>query len=151
MVLGGDNIWGLIRRLDASAYDLRPRKLFLMIGINDIFINKMTPAEYGKLYDYVFAELQKNCPDCKIYVQSILPVRGRIANIDSAKLNAMVRDVNRELKAVARKHGLKYINLHPAFCDKNGEMKVEYSNDGVHPNRAGYEVWARLVARSLKW
>ncbi len=147
--IGGDSIWGLLRRLDVSAYELRPRTLFLMIGINDVFINKMSPGEYAELYDYLLSQLQENCPDCRIYVQSLLPVRGRIANIESADLNTMVLNVNRELEAVARKHHVKFIDLHPAFCDEKGELKTEYSDDGVHPNRAGYALWARLVARPL--
>ncbi len=148
--IGGDSIWGLIRRLDVSAYELRPRQLFLMIAVNDIFMNKMTPPQYGELYHYILCELQKNGPDCKIYVQSILPVRGKIANIESEKLNATIREVNRELEAVAEKHGVKFLNIHPLFCDEKGEMKPEYSDDGVHPNRAGYEAWARQIKRFLK-
>ena len=148
--IGGDSIWGLIRRLDVSAYELRPRQLFLMIAVNDIFMNKMTPPQYGELYDYILAELQKNCPGCKIYVQSILPVRGKIANIEPTKLNATIREVNRELEADAMKRGVEFLNINPLFCDEKGEMKTEYSNDGVHPNRAGYEAWARQIKRFLK-
>jgi lysophospholipase L1-like esterase len=76
-------------------------------------------------------------------------VRGKIANIESTKLNATIREVNRELEAVAKKRGVKFLNIHPLFFDGKGEMKTEYSDDGVHPNRTGYEAWARQIKRFL--
>jgi len=143
--IGGDTLWGLIRRLDVSAYDLQPRRVFVMIGINDIFINRMAVPEYRQLYDYLFGELRRNCPRCKLYVQSVLPVRGRIANLDAADLNARVREINTQLQVLARRHGATYIDLCPDFCDVDGEMRTDRSSDGVHPNDAGYQVWADRV------
>jgi lysophospholipase L1-like esterase len=121
-----------------------------MSGINDVFENKMTAPEYAKLYDYIFGELKRKCSGCKIYVQSMLPVRGTIAKMSAAHINQMVMAVNRELKATAQKQGLIYLDLYPAFCDAKGEMKAEYSDDGVHPNRRGYDAWAKLVTQQLK-
>ena len=147
--IGGDAIWGLIRRLNESAYELKPSKVFVMIGINDIFINKLTVPEYRQLYDFLFGDLRKNCPGARIYLQSLLPVRGNFANIDSSKLNAMIRDVNEVLKSIAKEQELTYIDLHPEFCDTKGELGVRWSDDGCHPNRAGYELWVRLLASLL--
>ncbi len=144
--IGGDAIWGLLRRLNESVYELKPSKVFVMIGINDVFNNNMTIPQFRSLYDYLFRDIRRNCPGAKIYIQSGLPVRGNIANIECAKLNATVRKVNEELKAVAKEQGLTYLDLFPSFCDEKGEMSVKLSDDGCHPNRAGYEVWVRLLA-----
>lgn len=144
--IGGDAIWALLRRLNESAYELKPSKVFVMIGVNDVFNNNMTVPEFRALYDYLFHDLRKNCPGAKIYVQSILPVRGNIANIECAKLNATIQAVNEELKAVAKEQGLTYIDLFPAFLDEKGEMSEKLSSDGCHPIKAGHEVWVKLLA-----
>lgn len=144
--IGGDAIWGLLRRLNESIYELKPSKVFVMIGANDVFINKMTTPQFRSLYDYLFRDIRKNCPGAKIFVQSVLPVRGNIANIECAKLNATVREINTQLMAVAKDQGLIYIDLFPSFCDEKGEMSVKFSDDGCHPNKAGYEIWVKLLA-----
>jgi lysophospholipase L1-like esterase len=148
--IGGDAIWGLLRRLNESAYELKPSKVFVMIGINDIFINKLTVPEYRQLYDCLFRDLRKNCPGAKIYVQSLLPVRGNFANIDSSNLNATIREVNQVLRSIAMEQELTYIDLHPEFCDQNSELNAKWSDDGCHPNRAGYELWVRLLPDLLE-
>ena len=33
---------------------------------------------------------------------------------------------------------VKYINLYDKFLDDNGNLKIEYSNDGLHLTGTGY-------------
>jgi lysophospholipase L1-like esterase len=121
-----------------------------MVGINDIFINRLALSEYHALYDFLFRDLRKNCPGARIYVQSLLPVRGSFARLESAELNANVRNVNQVLKSIAKEQELTYIDLHTEFCDKNGELDVEWSDDGCHPNQAVYGLWKKLLAGHLE-
>ncbi len=149
--IGGDAIWGLLRRLNESAYELKPSKVFVMIGVNDVFNNNMTTPQFRALYDYLFRELRKNCPGAKIYIQSVLPVRGNIANIECAKLNATIQALNQELKAVAKEQGLTFIDLFPSFLNEKGEMSEKFSSDGCHPIQAGHELWVKLLADAGVW
>jgi lysophospholipase L1-like esterase len=138
--IGGDGLAGLLQRLDVSAVDLQPRKLFLMIGINDIVFTSYTLTDYRVIYDYLLTDLKARCHGCTFYVQSILPMRGKYASH-----NPMVLQVNRELEALAAKHGMIYVNLHPHFCAADGMMRTDFSVDGVHPNAAGYEAWRSVI------
>jgi len=58
------------------------------------------------------------------------------------------------MKAYAATHRLTYLDYFSAMVDEKGFLKDELSNDGLHPNPAGYAVMNPLaeaaIASSLK-
>jgi lysophospholipase L1-like esterase len=42
-----------------------------------------------------------------------------------------------------------YLDYHAAMVDARGGLRREFSEDGVHPNEAGYRVMAPLVQRAI--
>jgi lysophospholipase L1-like esterase len=42
-----------------------------------------------------------------------------------------------------------YLDYHSAMADARGGMRRELSEDGVHPNEAGYRVMAPLVEKAI--
>lgn len=57
-------------------------------------------------------------------------------------LNAWLREY-----AASKKLGL--IDYHASLAGPAGEPRADLGNDGVHPNRKGYEVMRRLVEARL--
>lgn len=142
--ISGDGLAGLLQRLDVSASHLKPRKLFLLIGINDIVFSDYNQDDYEQCFDYILGRLKNDCPGCGIYIQSILPVKGKYA-----AANSRVRAVNQILQKLAQRHRMTYLNLHDAFEDSSGEMRSELSTDGVHPNADGHRVWHEQIIRYI--
>ncbi len=138
--IGGWKYYGLIDRLDVSVYALKPRKLFIQIGINDIVYAHTPTRIMKKGYENLLAELKRNCPQSGIYVQSLLPVRGKWS-----KYNKQIVNFNREIESLCRKYGFTYINLYPQFADENGELKAEFSQDDLHLTPAGYNQWHAIL------
>ena len=125
---------GVYHRLD-TIIDKAPDELYLMIGINDIrqgIDTGITLNFYGQILD----RLQKELPDCTIYVQSVLPVNSStgIDNKDVETLNASIR-------ALADARSLPYIDVYSKLVDQNRDLPAEYSVDGVHMTGAGYQIW----------
>jgi lysophospholipase L1-like esterase len=134
--IGGDTTRDVLDRIE-QIYVLQPRKLFLMIGVNDLnqhLPTATTLANYQTLFDGFAAHL----PRTKIYVQSVLPVNrqwyGGAKNQAVAALNAF-------LKNECAKRGYIFIDLTPIFSDVNGELRAAQSNDGIHLLGSGYRLW----------
>jgi lysophospholipase L1-like esterase len=138
--IGGWKYYGLIDRLDVSVYDLKPKKLFILIGINDILSAKTPPGEMKRGYRNLLAALKKNCPNCDIYVQSVLPVRGRFA-----AFNPKVLKFNKTIKQLTKRFGFTYVDLHPSFADEKGELKAEFTRDDLHLTPPGYAEWKKIL------
>lgn len=131
---------GVYNRLD-TIISQTPERIFLMIGINDIrqgIPEDTTLFYYGKILD----ELKSALPDCKIYVQSILPVHTS-TGID----NASVQSLNRSIRKLAEEKEFPYLDIYSAVVDE--ENTFTYTADGVHPTGAGYSIWTEIIEKEL--
>jgi lysophospholipase L1-like esterase len=136
---------GILRRMDESIFDCRPADVFVLIGINDLGMgHKPETIETG--YRQILEEVKSRAPDVKLHVQSLLPTRGNFA-----KHNANVNDLNKRLQKLAREFGDDYIDLHSKMADDQGELKEEFTADGLHLKDPGYQVWKAEVVRSMGW
>ena len=52
-------------------------------------------------------------------------------------------------KDYAAKHGLVYLDYYSAMADEKGAMKLEFTDDGVHPNAAGYAIMGKLAEKAI--
>lgn len=143
--LPADDLRGVLRRLDSSVFDCAATDVFLMIGINDLNSGHSVDAmETG--YRDLLRKIKEHSPSIRVHVESLLPTRG-----DFAKQNASVRDFNRRLEKMAAQYGYHFLNLHPLFTDDKGELKAEYTPEGLHLNEAGYRVWRAEIEKTMGW
>jgi lysophospholipase L1-like esterase len=123
---------------------VRPDKLFLMIGVNDL--NKRLGAavalrNYTTLFDLIDAQL----PNTEVYIQSVLPVNAVWPLID----NTHIPTLNAALARHADERGYRYIDLHSVFADAEGALKPDLSNDGIHLLAPGYRLWRSQIIEFL--
>lgn len=146
--ISGEKTKGLLRRLHLLD-DANPEMLFVMIGINDILAGIGNETILAN-YQLILQDLRATHPQTRIIVQSILPHsdekatwegRDRLLEIP----NARVRDLNRQLQAIAREENAFFLDLYPLFADERGNLRMELSTDGLHLNAEGYKVWATAL------
>ncbi len=135
---------GLIKRLDSAVTIPKPQKLFILIGINDICDALYTNEGLMAVYDKLLVEIKRQSPDTQIYVQSLLPVRGKYERYLPA-----IRDYNAKLHELTIKHNVQFIDLFSIFADKDGLLPAEFTKDGVHINDAGYSRWATALRKYI--
>jgi lysophospholipase L1-like esterase len=57
--------------------------------------------------------------------------------------------LNGWLKDYCAKNGLVYLDYFSAMVDDKGMLKRELSDEGLHPNAAGYKVMAPLAEKAI--
>ncbi|MEA1878598.1 MAG: GDSL-type esterase/lipase family protein [Bacteroidota bacterium] len=140
----GDHLDGLIERLNNSAVALKPEKLFLMVGINDI--GDQRSDEYLKLmFTTLVDTLISELPETQIYLHSILPTSARWKNCPPDQ----IKRLNSFLTLMTIEKGLVFVNLYPCFLDDTQYLNPELTRDGLHPNKAGYDIWAEKIRSFL--
>jgi lysophospholipase L1-like esterase len=137
--IGGNTTQDVIERLPAI-YALQPKRLFLLIGINDINVGAK-PAQTFANYARILKNLRQQLPDLKIYVQSILPVAATWPMAG----NVTVKQYNARIERLAAQADAVYIDLHRHFSDAQGNLQAELSNDGIHLTHAGYLLWCDII------
>lgn len=61
-----------------------------------------------------------------------------------------IPDINQAILNICQKENVKYIDLFTHFVDDNGQMKLEYTNDGLHLLGKGYMLWKEIITPYLK-
>jgi len=97
-------------------------------------------------YRKILKRIKNEAPAVRVYVQSLLPTRGNFA-----ARNPDVKDFNARLRALAEEYGHDYIDLHSLMVDDKGELKSDFTADGLHLNSAAYKVWQAEIERVLEW
>ena len=144
--IGGDITEKVLNRLDFLD-GTKPSTVFLMIGTNDLGQNKSLD-EIINNYQKIIQELSKKLPNTVIYMQSVLPInqnlffmkRDYYTNENIDLLNVMIQKLEKE--------NVRYLELNKFFKDKNGNLDIKYSSDGLHLNGDGYHKWKDIFIKA---
>ncbi|MEG2242499.1 MAG: GDSL-type esterase/lipase family protein [Muribaculaceae bacterium] len=142
--ISSDVIQGVADRID-NVIKGKPQKIFLMSGANDISHN-ISADSIACAFEKLIVRIINGSPSTEIYLQGMLPINNDFGRYKALKGTEQVFiDTNKQLEKIAKKHHVTWINLFPLFADKDGKMKREYSNDGLHLLGAGYLVWRDAI------
>jgi lysophospholipase L1-like esterase len=142
--ISGESTAGLLERLNLLDA-VHPQTILVMVGMNDLIKN--TPQDQTlQNYQQILQTLRQAHPQAEIVVQSILPHGGSRLTAENREQvaqvsNQQIHDLNLKLEAMAKEVGVKFLNLHGLFLDKDGLLRAELSTDGLHLSQQGYLVW----------
>ena len=144
-----DNTFGVLARLDETI-TLKPAKVFLMIGINDLA--KKTPdAIILKNIQRIANQLKRYSPNTKLIIQSILPTNNNFTEfMGYQNKDDHIIWLNNELSLFCTNNQFVFVDLYSLFKDENGKLNKRYTYDGLHLNGEGYQLWkATLLKKKL--
>lgn len=141
--ISGDITFGVLERLH-EVTEGKPRKVFILIGTNDIARNIPDAVILGN-YKRIIRQIKKESPATKIYFQTILPVNSEVPpKKNHYGKDAHIAAVNEGLKKLGREEAITIIDLHPHFL-KEGKLDKTLTYDGLHLNINGYKLWATIL------
>ena len=143
-----DVVQGVSDRLELVTKG-KPKKIFLLIGVNDVS-HHLTPDSITTAVENLIVKIKQQSPTTEIYLQSWLPINNdfkRYKNMIGKE--TVLLHGNVMLEQVARRQGVTWINLFPAFADKEMKLPKAYTNDGIHLNEAGYRIWCQEIAKYI--
>lgn len=138
---GGDTTAGLLTRIN-DLVQLQPKKIFLLIGINDIRYG-LKQKEILENYTLLIKTIREQSPHSELYVQSILPIIEMSGESQNAT-NQRIISLNQSLKYLANTYEIQFIDLHDFFTFY-GQLNPAYTDDGLHLNDRGYRLWERII------
>jgi lysophospholipase L1-like esterase len=148
--IGGDQTQGVLRRLH-EVVSSSPDKVFLMIGINDLY-DGLDIQEIVLNYKRIIQKISETSPDTIIYVQSVLPVNEQLLcqYYPDSKIKAInILNLNSRLKDLSRKLQLTYVDLYPLFRTNGNQLGESFTLDGLHLNGKGYWIWKSAIDKYI--
>jgi len=156
--IGGQTSADMLVRFREDVVDLKPKTVVILAGINDFFWRTEGSDDDEQTLknlqtnDQSMAELAE-LHHIRPVLASILPVHsyGFLAKISYAKIpKGVIVRANEWLKGFCTQHGYQYIDYYSAMVDDHGMLRKELSDDGVHPNEAGYSTMTRVFSNSFR-
>lgn len=144
--VGGYTTDQILEKLDKMVYRYNPTKVFLLIGTNDIAQDRSQEHIINNIKQ-IIDNIKKNRRYTEIYVESIYPINPRKEKLRD---NELINRINNDIKQLCEERDVTYINVHDLLIDDQGNLKSEYSNDGLHLTEKGYEVVTSKIKMYLK-
>jgi lysophospholipase L1-like esterase len=129
----GDGTGDILERLD-PIIAAKPRKIFLLIGVNDLMFHPLSTIE--EFYEKIVSRIVSECPTTQLYLESVLPIHNDLRR--NGMKNEDIDALNQAIEQIAKKKGLTYIDLNSKLKNTEGALRNELSLDGIHLNGDGY-------------
>lgn len=146
--IGGQTTPQMLIRFRQDVISLNPKVVIILAGTNDIAGNT-GPSTLEMIEDnlYSMAELAK-ANNIEVVLCSILPAFDYPWKKGIEPAGKIV-ELNYRIKEYADTHGIVFADYFtPLANDQNG-LKDEYTNDGVHPIKTGYEVMDPIAKKAI--
>ena len=141
---GGAQISHVIYHFEEIIKPYEPKAIVFFCGTNDLTALK-TPEETVHDFKKFYSLIRNQFGNIKVYMIGIKPSVQRFYLDEEEKI------FNNSIKLLASEDAyLEYIDVWDSMLNEDGSRMPElYIEDGLHMNKKGYEVWTKLVRKSL--
>jgi lysophospholipase L1-like esterase len=146
--ISGQTTPQILLRFRQDVIALKPKVVVILAGTNDIAENT-GPITLAAIEDNLTSMVdlaQRN--GIRVVFSSLVPALQYPWRPDLAPVEK-IRALNDWMKDYAAKEGLVFLDYHSAMANDKRGLKAELSEDGVHPNKAGYAVMAPLAEKAI--
>ena len=147
--IGGQTSPQMLVRFRADVIALKPSVVVLLAGANDIAQNT-GPSTLEMIANNIFSMVElATANNIKVILCSVLPVFDFYWRQGLEPAGKIVT-LNKMISEYAYTNAIPYVDYYSAMVDEQKGLKSMYSEDGVHPNKAGYEVMITLAHEAIR-
>jgi lysophospholipase L1-like esterase len=146
--IAGQTTGQMLGRMEADVIALKPEGVLVLGGTNDIALGVPLTTIQSNLT--AIAELAR-AHGIRFMLASLLPVsdyhakRNPFWERTRQRPPASIRALNEWMQAFCRQRECAYVDYFSGMVDPQGYLKADLSDDGLHPNAAGYVVMAKAA------
>lgn len=138
----------VLTRLGSDALALKPRVIHVLTGTNDVLgvHGPVTPAIWQGTMRAIVDSAQANGVTV---ILGTLPPLAKNPFDSQHRPAAIIAEQNRWLRALAQEKGLVLADYHAVLAGGDGGYKSGLSEDGTHPNAAGYAAMRPVFDKAI--
>jgi len=143
--IGGFTTAEMAEALEACVFELEPRAVFINIGTNDMNGPEYEQDALMARYEDILRRIRARLPEAEVYLLAYYPVNPEVGRTDPFvwqalmhRTNERILEANRAAELLADRLGMHYIDLNAGITDEKGQMKAEYTIEGMHMYGDGY-------------
>lgn len=120
---------------------LNPKLFVVMIGTNNTGHRQDPPEATATGIEQIVDRLLELAPESKVLLLAVFP-RGATADDPLRKIND---GVNELIAKLGERDRVEFLDIGDVFLDDDGVLPKSVMPDLLHPNEAGYKLWADAI------
>jgi lysophospholipase L1-like esterase len=146
--IGGDQTQHVIWRIENGELDgLSPKVVVLMLGTNNTGAH--TAEQIAAADRKIVQLIRTRLPEAKILLLGIFPRGPRKSNNGQPEAweqrMEIIRAVNADLSHLEDGKAIRFLDINARFLGNDGTIPKIIMPDQLHPNAAGYQLWASAM------
>jgi len=144
--VGGFTTSEMLEVMGPCVYDLEPSVLFLNIGTNDLNDAEFDEEAFAGRYRQILDGIKEHLPETKVFLMAFYPVNpvvggeGFMAQVFKNRTNERIKQASALVVKLAAEYGHAFIDVNEGLYDEAGNLKAEYTIEGMHMYADGYKV-----------
>jgi lysophospholipase L1-like esterase len=147
--ISGQTTAQMLVRLRADVLDLHPAVVHIMAGTNDVAGNT-GPTSLADIQGNIASIVEQARAHGARVILASIPPAAAIPWRPQVQPMTAITAMNDWLRRYATREHLVYVDYYRVLRDGRGGFKTELSEDGVHPNAAGYAVMRPLAVEAIR-
>lgn len=145
--IAGQTTPQILLRLRPDALALQPRAIVVLAGTNDLAANAGATHLAQARDNLATMTHLARAAGVRVVMASLLPVHDHAQAMSATRAPREIVAMNRWIEAHMRRERGTYLDYHGPMVGADGMLRRELSDDGLHPNAAGYAVMQPLAQR----
>jgi lysophospholipase L1-like esterase len=147
--IAGQTTPQMLVRFQQDVIKLKPKVVVILAGINDI--TGMTGPTTNEMIEDNLSSMVEiaQANGIRVVLSTVLPCFNIVGRPDLHPAERVLA-LNVWIKKFASEKGCVYLDYFSKLADENNGLKQEFTKDGVHPNKAGYDIMAPLVETAIQ-
>ncbi len=148
--ISGQTTYQMVLRFYEDVVNLHPKAVVINGGTNDIAQNNHPYVEDRTFQNIVTMTQIAKANGIKVILTSITPCDHYTWRPEIKDVIAKIKSLNARIKAYAKKNKFQYVDYWTEMANEQGAMRDGISEEGCHPNAAGYAIMGPLVQKAIK-
>lgn len=151
--ISGQTTSQMLVRLRQDVIDLHPKVVVILAGTNDIAGNTGPISLEGIEGNIASITELARAHNIAVVWSSVTPVNNytaRSQDFFATRPPAKILELNRWLKQYCADNHLVYLDYFSSMVDKDGLLRRDLAEDGLHPNPTGYAIMAPLAEAAIQ-
>jgi len=143
--IGGFTTEEMAEVLDTVVFEIEPKYIFINIGTNDLNVPEYTLDGLIERYDGILSRIRSTLPSSKLFLMAYYPVNPEVGltipyfgEAFQYRTNERIAEANQAVQKLAEKYDARFLDVNSGITDEKGQMKKEYTIEGMHMYGDGY-------------